>query len=138
MDQGARQVENLYLLARLFDRGYAVLGRDMPDELQRSLTLLSLDRLDALVNAFAARDETLLAAKLRQHVQARREGPVSHSGLLTVISQHIDPMARKLRRANAVDAETAAALPSLCRRFLGALPLAAQGEEAPAQPKAMA
>jgi GGDEF domain-containing protein len=112
---GAELTESLYLLTRLFDRGYATLGRDLPDDLQRALSNFSYETLKDLATAFDSNDETLLAKKLNTHIREHQMRPLERHPCLDIIFRHLETLVERLQKKQAVDNITGEALYTLCR-----------------------
>lgn len=92
-----------YRLARLFDRAFAILGRDLPDDVQKVLRDCSLEYLVELAQEFERADEAFLAKKLEQY--ARQHTSLASNPATRVFVMHaaVDPLIEKLYRKNLLD-----------------------------------
>jgi GGDEF domain-containing protein len=102
--------DRLYRLARLFDRGFSVLGRDMPEELVSILYDFSLDTLASMALAFERADESLLAKKLQIFVRDQKQVNIAVEQRLALIEKEIEPLVSKLNRKKILKLESSSAL----------------------------
>lgn len=116
---GAQLTESVFALSRLFDRIYAALGKDIPEEVQTALRDFSYETLKDLAVAFDNADEPLLAKKLQSYVWSQAQHPHDRLQSFEVVQKAVDPTVDKLRKKDILGPEQVAAvhgfLEGLCK-----------------------
>lgn len=95
----------IYRLARLFDRCYSTLGRDLPKNLQQVFTHFSADVLETVSLAFDRADETVLARKIQSYIREKELSPHDVPASIHVITEAIPSILQKLSRKKLLDAD---------------------------------